>query len=103
MIKGIEENKLSIIIKRLLQQLKLFWKYKCTDENSDMNKKKLHPPLPFTVTVLLIAVKLLSLWLWNFQSASLSIWTALWKSVCNYMTGLCLVAYLSDEGKKHFF
>ena len=33
MIKGIEENKLSIIIKRLLQQLKLFWKYKCTDEN----------------------------------------------------------------------
>ena len=50
------------MIKRLLWEQNLYWKFMCTDKNNGNNKTKFSPP-PFTpVTVLLTAEKLVSLW-----------------------------------------
>ena len=57
MSKAIEENKLTIMIKRLCQEYNSYWKFMCTDEIKDENKNNLTP-----VTVFVIAEKLLSLW-----------------------------------------
>ena len=62
MSKAIEENKLTITIKRLLQEeFNLDRKFMCTDKSNDKNKTKLPPPPSTQVTVFLIAEKLLSL------------------------------------------
>ena len=62
MTKAIENNKLTVMRKRLLWECNLYWKFMFTDENNDKNKKNLHP-LHFTpVTVFVTAEKLLSLW-----------------------------------------
>ena len=34
-----EENKLTVTMKRLLRAFNLYWKFMCTDENHDKNKK----------------------------------------------------------------
>ena len=67
MSKALEENKLTII---LMWQFNLYWKFMCTDENNDKSKTNLPPPPSTSATVFLIAEKLLSLWLWNFQTFS---------------------------------
>ena len=56
MSKATKENKLTIMIKRLLWEFNLY-----------------------PVTVFLIAEKLPSLWIWNFQIFSLVLLTVLWK------------------------
>ena len=63
MNKAREENKMRVMMKRLLCEFNLYWKFMCTDKNNDKNKKKLpHPPPTFTpVTVFFIAQKLLRL------------------------------------------
>ena len=60
MNKAIEENKLTVTIKRLLQ-FNLYLKFLCTDKNNDKNKTNLPLLTSTPVTVFLIAEKLLSL------------------------------------------
>ena len=61
MSKAIEENELTVLIKRLLCEFSKYWKFMCTDENSDKNKRNL-PLSPSTpATIFLIAENLLSL------------------------------------------
>ena len=61
MSKAIEENNMTVTIKRLFWEFNLFWKFMCTGKNNDKSKENL-PLHPFTrVTVFLIAEKLLSL------------------------------------------
>ena len=74
MSKAIEENKLTAMIKNILCEFDLFWKFMCTDENNDKNKTNLFLPPSTPVTVFLIARKLLYLWLWNLQTFSLFCW-----------------------------
>ena len=38
MSKAIEEIKFRVTIKKLLQELSLYWKFMCTDKNNDKNK-----------------------------------------------------------------
>ena len=57
MSKGIEETIFTVMIKLVLWEFNLYWKFMCTDENNDENKKT----SPNTVTVFLIAEKLISL------------------------------------------
>ena len=46
-----------------MSEFNLFWKFMCTDKINDKNKTNLTPPPSTPVTVLLIAEKLLILWL----------------------------------------
>ena len=46
MSKAIEENKLTVKIKRPLWEFNLYWKFMCRDRNDDKNKMNLPPP-PF--------------------------------------------------------
>ena len=43
MSKEIEENKLTVFIKRLLSEFSIYWKFMCTDKNNDKKKSKLNP------------------------------------------------------------
>ena len=61
MSKAIEENKLTVMIKNILCEFDLFWKFMCTDENNDKNKTNLFLTPSTPVTVFLIARKLLYL------------------------------------------
>ena len=81
---AIEANDLKATIKRLLWEFSYF------------------PSFP--VTVLLIAEKLLSLWLQNIQTFSLFLLIALWKIKRNCMSGLAFFRDLLEVGKKkkHF-
>ena len=45
MSKAIEENEFTIMIKRFLWEFNLYWKFLCTDESNDKNKRNL-PTLP---------------------------------------------------------
>ena len=56
MSKTIEVSKLTVAIKRLFN---LYWKFMCTDEINDKIKMNLAPTPSATVTVFLIAEKLL--------------------------------------------
>ena len=75
----------------------------CTDGNDDKNKTNL-PPSPSTlVAVIIIAEKLLSLWLWNFQTFGLFLLSVLLKIKHNCVSGFFCIAGLSKVGrKKHF-
>ena len=44
MSKAIEENKLTVLIKRLLWEFNLNWKFTCADKNNDNNKTNLSSP-----------------------------------------------------------
>ena len=45
MSKAIEENKLTVMIKRILWEFKSYWKFMCTNKDYDKNKKNV-PPYP---------------------------------------------------------
>ena len=90
--KALKENKLTVMIRRLLWQFSLYWKFMCTGKDSDRNKKKelaslLYVSLQLQFAVFLIAEKLLSLWLCNFCTFSLFVMTVLWKIKRNCMGG----------------
>ena len=55
MIKTIEENKLTVTIKRLSCEFNLFWKFICLNKNNDQNKTNLPLPPSTSVKVFLIA------------------------------------------------
>ena len=44
MNKAMEENKLTVTIKRCLSEFSLYWKFACTDENNAKNKTNVPPP-----------------------------------------------------------
>ena len=105
MSKAREENKLTIEIKRPLWEFDLYCKLMRADENNDKNKKNI-PRSPLTqVIIFLIAEKLLSLRLWNFQAFILFLWTVLGKNECNCMRGLLFYCRFVGGGlkNKHFF
>ena len=86
-------------------QFNLYWKFICTDENNDKNKKELPPPLSSTpIAVFLIAEKLLTLWLWNFKTFSFFLLPFLWKLERNCIPGLFFIfLYLSEIEKNSCF
>ena len=45
MIKAMKENKLTVTIKRILQELALYWNFMCRYKNNDRAKTNLPPPL----------------------------------------------------------
>ena len=47
MSEKIEENEFTFLIKRLLLELNVYWKFMCTDENNNENKMNLSSPLTF--------------------------------------------------------
>ena len=46
LIKAVEENKLIVMIRRLLWEFNLYWKFTCADEENGKNKKNLPLPSP---------------------------------------------------------
>ena len=46
MSKKVEENKVTVMIKRLLSEFNLYWKFMCTVENNDKKKTNLPHTLP---------------------------------------------------------
>ena len=61
MTKAIEENELTVRIKKILWEFNLCWKFMCIDKNSDKNKKDLHPTPFHSSYSFLTAEKLLRL------------------------------------------
>ena len=47
MSKALEENKLAVLLKRLLREFNSYWKLMSGDDDSDKNKNNLPPPLQF--------------------------------------------------------
>ena len=81
----------------------LYWKSMCTDGNHSIGNLCVQMETTL-VTVFLITEKLLSLWLWNFQTFSLFLLTVLWKIEGNCISGSFFIADLWEVGrKKHFF
>ena len=75
----------------------------CTEKIRIRTKQTYHLNPSILVTVFLIAEKLLSLWLWNFQTLSLLLLTAVWKTMRNFMSGLFCIANLLNMGRKKYF
>ena len=76
------------MIKWLLWEFNLYWKFMCIDKTMIRTKRTYHLPPSTQVRVFLIAEELLSLWLWNFQTFGLFLLTVLWKIKRNCMSGL---------------
>lgn len=47
MSKALEENKLAVLLKRLLREFNSYWKLMSRDDDSDKNKNNLPPLLQF--------------------------------------------------------
>ena len=45
MSKAIEENKLTVTIKKIMWEFSLYWKFMCMDKTNDKNKASLPHPL----------------------------------------------------------
>ena len=71
MSNAVEENKLTVAIKRLMWEFNLYQKLMCIDKNNHKKKTESLSLTSTPVPVFLIAEKLLSQWLWNFQTFSL--------------------------------
>ena len=109
MSKAIEENKLTVAIRRLFKRIQFIleiYVYRLDAKN----KTNLPPPSPqpppppsTPVTVFLIAEKLLSLWIWNLQTSSLYFLTVLRKIKSNCRSGLFCMANLLELVKKNIF
>ena len=74
-------NKLTVLTKRLFWEFTIYYKF--TGKNNNKSKTNLPSPSPLSVKVFLIAEKLLSLWLWNFQTFCLFLLNVLWKTKRN--------------------
>ena len=46
MSKAIKGNKVTVIIKRLLWEFNLYWKFMCMDKNNDKNNEPTPTPFP---------------------------------------------------------
>ena len=76
----IEENKLTVFMKIILWELRMYSKFTFTYRNNDKNKTNfITASTQFTVP--LIAGKLVSLWLWNFHAFSFFLLTVLRKRI----------------------
>ena len=104
MSEKIEENKFTFLIKRLLLELNMYWKFMCTDENNNENKTNLPSPLTFHSRYSFLnyykKTKPMTLKFWDFQFFLL---TVLWKIKCNFISGLFCIAALSRWEEKNLF
>ena len=77
MSNAIEENTLTVKIKRLLSEFSSYQKFMCTDKNNDKSKANLRP-LPFHSSYSFLncskSTKLMTLKFSDFQFVLLTVW-----------------------------
>ena len=93
MSKAIKKNKLTVAIKTVFCDNLIYIINLCIDQNNDKSKKN-------KIKLPLIAEKLLSLWLWNFQTFDLFLLTVLWKIDHDCMRRLFFIADLLEVGRE---
>ena len=98
MSKAIEENKLTVTIKRSLWEFNLFWKFICTDKNNEKNKTNFH--FSYNFLNYWKTIKPMTLKLSDFQFFFI---TGLWKIKCKCMSASFCIANLLEADRKNFF
>ena len=84
MSKAIEENKLTVMIKRLFWRFNLCLKFMCADKNNDKNKTNIPPTLlpPFYYCYSFLncwtTTKSMTLKFWDFRFVSISCFERNW-------------------------